>query len=489
MRLKLRTKLALSYAGLFATLLGSSGLAVYELQAYRLRNAADDNLVDHLAGLWGYIDFHGDKPAVKFDPKNPYVVYFLREATRYYQIYDARNGQLLLESDDSALQRLALNPADAVRMVATPMIDTQIRQKVPLRFRSAVFQANGRPYLLRAGVSVEHDLASLAELRFVLLILLPIATAIGIPGAWWMAGRTLRPLRNLEEEASEISIQHLGRRLPLRGTEDELDSLAKTFNQVLSRLDGSVQQMRSFADFMAHELRTPMTILRGDVEVELMRPDLSEEWRAHLVSHLEEFDGLSRLINRFLLIAKAETGGIQLRRDRLDVCDCLASLVRDLEPLSQNYGVEVTLAGDTDVWVSGDREWMERAFLNLLDNALKFTPSGGYIRITTRRIRNTVTVEIRDSGRGINPADLPRIFEHSYRAADAQAQHETPGGLGLTLTKWVIVQHRGTINVTSAPGEGAVFTITLPSLSLFEKMASAGGGHVEKKAVELTEKA
>src|SRR5689334_12609211 len=110
--LKLRTKLALSYAGLFVTLLGTSGFAVYELEAYRLKAAADDNLVDHAAGLWGFIDFCNDKPVLRFDSRNSYVAYFLREATRDYQLYDARNGKLLLESDDSALQQLALSPAD-----------------------------------------------------------------------------------------------------------------------------------------------------------------------------------------------------------------------------------------------------------------------------------------------------------------------------------------------------------------------------------------
>lgn len=467
--LKLRTKLAVSYATLFVTLLGSSGFAVYELLAYRLRDAADDNLMDHVAGLWGYVDFRGDAPAIKFDAHNSYVAYFLREATRYYQIYNADNGKLLLESDDSALQQLAVSPVQAVKFAAHPGIDSSAHNGVPLRFRSAVFQANGRPYLLRVGVSVEHDLADLAELRKVLMWLLPFATTIAVGGAWWTAGRTLRPLRKMENEASEISIQQLGRRLPVRGTKDELDSLSETFNLVLARLEASVKQMRSFADFMAHELRTPMTVLRGEVEVELMRPDLPEEWREHFTSHLEEFDKLSRLINRFLLIAKAETGGIQLRRERFDLLLSLAALARELEPLSQTYGVRVILTGETGVQVLADREWMERAFLNVLDNALKFTPSGGLIQVTTRRVANTVTVEIRDSGRGISAEDLPHIFEHSYRAADSKAHHETPGGLGLALTKWVIVQHRGAIHVTSAPGEGTIFTITLPSTSFSER--------------------
>jgi signal transduction histidine kinase len=315
-------------------------------------------------------------------------------------------------------------------------------------------------------VSIEHDLADLSELRNVLLWLLPLTTTFAVAGAWWMAGRSLQPVRDLEKEASEIGIQQLGHRLSHRGTNDELDSLAATFNQVLSRLDLSVRQMRSFADFMAHELRTPMTVLRGEVEVELMRRDLPQEWREKLESHLEEFDKLSRLINRFLLVAKAETGGINLEKVVLDVSEMLASIAKKLDPVADAHGVKLVLSGDPGIEILADPEWIERAFLNLVDNALKFTPGGGHIGIITRRVRNTVTIEVRDTGRGISGADLPYIFEHSFRSAEAGADHFTPGGLGLSLTKWVVVQHGGTIHVTSAPGEGSVFTITLPSLSL-----------------------
>jgi heavy metal sensor kinase len=482
--LKLRTKLAVSYAALFIILLGSSGIAVYQLVAYRLKAAADDNLVDHLAGLWGYVEFRNDRPAIKFDPHNRYVAYFLRDATRYYQIYDAGNGMLLLQSEISAFDQLAIGEHEVLQLASDPGIDTHTHNKVPLRFRSAVFQANGHSYLLRVGVSVEHDLAELSELRDVLLLLLPFTTALGVTGAWWMAGRSLRPVRDLEKEAGEISIQQLGNRLTHRGTNDELDSLAATFNQVLSRLDLSVRQMRSFADFMAHELRTPMTVLRGEVEVELMRHDLPQEWREKLESHLEEFDKLSRLINRFLLVAKAETGGIHLQRVPLNVTGMIASMARELEPLAHTYGVKLVLSGDHDVEILADPEWIERAFLNLVDNALKFTPGGGHIRIITRRVGNAVTIEVRDTGRGIRDTDLPYIFEHSYRAAETDAQHFTPGGLGLSLTKWVIVQHCGAIHVTSAPGEGSVFTITLPSLS-----APNGGGRLLKTLEEPVEKA
>jgi two-component system, OmpR family, sensor kinase len=325
LRLRLRTQLALLYAILFASLLGIAGFGVYRLMSLRLRADADDNLVDHMAGLWGYIRFTNARPEIKYDPKNQYQAYFLREATRYYQLYDARTGELLLESDDSALLHMAFQPADVLNLQSHPGIDTVYSQPVPVRFRSALFHVEEHPYLLRVGVTVEHDLADLEQLRSVLLRLFPVTTLLAILGAWWMAGRALRPVRDLQREASRISITRLDLRLRRNGTGDELDALAGTFNEVMARLDSGVQQMRNFAGYMAHELRTPMTVLRGETEVELMQPDLPPKWRLHLENHLEEFEKLQRLINRFLLLAKAETGALKLGPRSFD----LSGMIRE----------------------------------------------------------------------------------------------------------------------------------------------------------------
>jgi two-component system heavy metal sensor histidine kinase CusS len=331
-----------------------------------------------------------------------------------------------------------------------------------MRFRSAMFQAGGRQYLVRVGVSTENDLAALSELRRVLLWMIPLTIAIAVLGAWSMAGRALHPLRELEEEAAAISITQLNRRLPNRGTGDELDSLSATFNRVLSQLDDSVVQMRSFADFMAHELRTPMTVLRGEVEVELMRRDLPADWRSHLESHLEEFEKLSRLIDRFLLIAKAETGGIQLQKDRTSLSALTSTTVEMLAPVAESMGIRLSLNGEENVEVFADRVWIERAIYNLLDNALKFTPAGGQVRIKLQNDPSGALLEIADDGCGISPNDLPHIFDRFFRSEDLALNQRSPGGLGLSLTKWIIEQHRGNISVKSAPNEGTTFNIVLP---------------------------
>jgi heavy metal sensor kinase len=463
-RLKLQTKLALGYALLFALLLGIAGAAVHHLMALRLTTEADDNLVDHLAGLWGYIEFRDGKPVVLQDPKNTYVTYFLREATRYYQLYDAGSGSLLLESDDSSIMHLALPSEQARQLAHHPGIDRVASNGVPLRFRSAIFQSKGHSYLLRVGVPVERDLQVIDELRSVLLLLLPITTVIVIAGAWWMAGRSLQPLRILQQEASAISITQLGRKLPVSDAHDELDALAETFNDVFARLNVGVQQIRNIAGYMAHELRTPLTIMRGEAEVELIQPDLPSKCRLHLESKMEEYERLSQLINRFLLLAKAETGDIALHKEPLVISSLINEIATQITPLADHAGVKLETDVDETVCVSADRQWIERALLNLLDNALKFTPRGGTVRVSLRKEDSRAVLEVADTGQGIASENLPHVFDYFYRGEDTL--HPNPaGGLGLTLTKWIVEQHGGTISAASTLGQGAIFTITLPVIA------------------------
>ncbi|MBZ5631079.1 MAG: HAMP domain-containing protein [Acidobacteriia bacterium] len=460
--LKLRTKLALFYAALFAILLASAGITVYRIMALRLTAAADDNLVDHGAGLWGYIQFHAGKPVLTYDTSNHQIAYFVRDATRYYQLYDAASGELLLESTDSSLMHLALPVSEVGRRVGRPGIDVIAVEGVALRLRSALYQANGHFYLLRVGVSVEEDLVDLAELKRVLFLLLPVMTLVGVVGAWWMAGKVLRPLQELQNEASAISITQLHRRLPHRGTRDELDALAATFNQVFTLLEDAVRRMKQFSAYMSHELRTPLTVLRGEAEIALMRPGPPKDWRGLLTSQLEEFDKLDRVIGRFLLLARAEAGQIEFEMVEFDLCALAAGLGKEMIPVAMSRGISLKVACGGEARLVADRGWIERVILNLLDNAIKFTAGGGQVHIVARSAGDRAMVEVSDTGSGIAEAELPHIFDCFYRAHDSRPTRPGGAGLGLALTKWIVEKHGGVIQVDSRVGAGSVFTITLP---------------------------
>ena len=460
--LSLRTRLALLYAVLFAILLLGAGIAVYRILALELTEAADDNLADHCAGLWGYIQFHDGKPVLAYDAGNHEIAYFLRDATRFYQLYDAASGELLLESPSSSLLHLALPVSEVRRWVNRPGSDLIAVGGEALRLRSALFRADGHAYLLRVGVSVEENLEALAGLKHVLLLLVPIMTLVAVVSAWWMAGRALRPLQDLQNEARAISITQLHRRLPDRGTRDELDALATTFNQVFALLEDAVWRMKQFSTSMSHELRTPLTVLRGEAETALMQPGPPANWRELLTSQLEEFEKLDRLTRRFLLLARAETGEVEFEMRPVDVSALVARLGQDMIPVAASSGLRLELACDGEARIVADPGWIERAILNLLDNAIKYTAEGGQVQIAARSVGERALLEVSDTGSGIAANELPHIFDCFYRAGDSRPAGAEGVGLGLALTKWIVESHGGVIQVNSKLGEGSVFTILLP---------------------------
>ncbi len=461
-RVKLRTKIALFYAALFIALVTAAGIAVFHIVEVRQMAAQDDNLVDHCAGLWAYFRFQQGKPSLVYDTRNPQSAYFVRDATRYYQLYDASDGTLLLESEDSALMRLALTPSEALRKVADPIVEQRTIRGVPLRFRSAVFGNNGHDYLLRVAVSMEQQLDNLYELRRVLWLLLPVATLVAVLGAWWIAGRSLRPLQDLENEARSISIDQLHRRLPLRGTQDELDALAATFNQTLARLETAVRRIRQFSATMSHELRTPLTVLQGEAQVALMEENLPESCRTVLASQLEEFAKLKHMINGVLTLTRAEAGEIPLEKHEFDVSELALSISQQMQRLASARGVLIQSNCPNPVPIHGDVAWLERVIANLVDNAIKFTPAGGSVQIVSSIAGGCAVVEISDTGIGISEEALPHIFDPFYQAGDHDAKATEGAGLGLALAEWVVEAHGGRVEVTSQVGAGTRFRVCLP---------------------------
>jgi heavy metal sensor kinase len=279
----------------------------------------------------------------------------------------------------------------------------------------------------------------------------------------WLAGVALRPLIRLADEAGAIDIADLRPRLPIRGAGDELDVVATAFNDTLGRLEHAVGEMRQFSTALAHELRTPLTALRGEVEMAIRQPGSAEEVGRRFASQLEEIDKLKRLIDQVLTLARAEAGEIRLTRESIDLGQLAGSLVDQLEPVAQAKGValhsEPALA---PVVVDGDPNWLERLILNLVDNAIKFTPEGGAIAVSVSREADTARLTVRDTGIGITPERMPHIFERFFRADPARSSGVEGVGLGLSLAKWIVDRHHGRIAVDSQPGKGSTFSIFLP---------------------------
>jgi signal transduction histidine kinase len=259
--------------------------------------------------------------------------------------------------------------------------------------------------------------------------------------------------------------------VPLRGSNDELDRLAETINQTLARLEDAVQQMRQFTASISHELRTPLTTLRGEAEVALMEARSPETYRKVLASQLEEFDKLTQIINQLLTLARAEGGEIHLSHEPVNVSALVASLAGQMEPLAAWKKIQLRLGTDDELFVSGDRGWLECAVLNLLDNAIKFTPEGGLIEVVARRHGSSTLMEVRDTGIGIPAHALPHVFERFYRAEPSRSKEVEGAGLGLALVEWVVKTHEGSVTVESELGKGSCFRIVLPTAQVRQEHA------------------
>ena len=222
--------------------------------------------------------------------------------------------------------------------------------------------------------------------------------------------------------------------------------------------------MRQFSAALAHELRTPLAILRGEAELALTRTQSAAE-RDRLVSQVDEYDRLTRLINQILTLARAEAGEISMARQPVDLTAVGSDVVEQIEPVAAARGITLTCSILPAISVEGDAGWLARLLLILLDNAIKFTPEGGRISVVLASENGMARVSIADSGIGIAAAAMPRLFERFYRADAPRSRQGDGAGLGLALAKWIAEAHDGTIDVVSTPGRGSTFTLLLPTRS------------------------
>ena len=461
--LGVRTKLALFYAVVVGVVLSLLGALFYNTLTLRLERSLNAELDERAAALRGYLVFKDGRPTLHYNTDDPEESYFIRTATRYYQVYDAASGELLVQSPELDLLDLALSPAEVRDLAAHPRFTELDTPEGRVRFHNYVIHDRShRAYLVQVGTSLASVDSTREELLGTLLLIIPAGVLFAGLAGWWMARSALKPVQALTAGAREVNISRLDRRLPLRGTGDELDRLADTFNQVFERLEAAVEQMRQFTDSISHELRTPLTALRGEAEVTLLRARSAEDYRQVLVSQLEEFDKLTRMINELLILARAEAGEIRLEKKPTDLAAMVRSLAEAMELVAASKNLQLQVDAPAPVVVAADAQWLERVVLNLLDNAIKFTPAGGRIALEVKKEDGSGCLAVRDTGAGIPAEALPHIFDRFYRADPSRSREVDGAGLGLALVQWIVREHHGEVKVESEPGRGTCVVVRLP---------------------------
>jgi heavy metal sensor kinase len=462
--LTLRTRLTLVCSTAFAALLILVGIGGWRLFARQLDADATERLEQLTAGLHGYLFFPQGVPAIVFDRRDADQAAFVDEATRYYQIYDARSGRLLVQSPGLEPLGVSFTSAEVRRFLADLQPVTIETAYGRFRIASSVVSArDGGRYLLQVAVSLESMDQALR--RYVDLWRWRVLPALlaALAGIWWVARAALMPLSRLAAETKRVGIGTLDRRVTVRGAGDQLDEVAEAFNQTLGRLERSVGEMRQFSSALAHELRTPLTALRGEIELALGRAPADSDLQRSLASQIEEIDTLSRLISQLLTLARAESGEIPLKHERVDLGALAAVIVDELDPVAAAHHIDLGCAVSDAASVCGDRDWLERLLINLLDNALKFTRADGRVVLSVAREGALARITVRDTGIGIAPAALPHIFDRFYRADASRSSRVEGAGLGLSLVRWIVERHQGRVEVESRVGEGSTFTVWLPT--------------------------
>jgi heavy metal sensor kinase len=320
----------------------------------------------------------------------------------------------------------------------------------------------GQEYVVLLLAPLESVDAHLASMRTVLLTSgLVVLLLLGVL-AYWLARKALAPVTRLRRSLDAISADHLDQRLAMPNPDDELGLLAQTINAMITRLDRSFAEVRRFTADASHELRTPLTALRSEVEVALRKQLSTPEHLQLLGSLLEELGRMTRLTDQLLVLSRRDAGVEHFESAPLDLGGLVAEVIDTMQPIADSKEVQLKVDAQEDVQALGDKGRLRQVFINLLDNALKYTPEGGTVtvRVEKRNLAGTVTVE--DTGIGIPKEHVPYVFDRFYRVDKARTRAEGGTGLGLSIAQSIVKAHGGTIEISSCPDQGTVCTVWFP---------------------------
>ncbi len=314
--------------------------------------------------------------------------------------------------------------------------------------------------ILQVGVSTEEQEALLETFREVFAGFMIPAIILGIGGGSFLAYRALRPVRSLIQTIRSVSTGRMDARVPTSQTRDELDELVMLFNAMLEKIETLIKGMHGSLDAVAHDLRTPLTRLRGTAEMALRSAQSQDASREALADCVEEADRILTMLNTLMDISEAETGAMRLHMEEMNIANLIRDTVELYVHVAEDKKVSLHTSYPNDLFLSADANRMRQVMANLMDNAVKYTPSGGRIDLEAFPRDHQAVITIKDTGVGISSEDAPRIWNRLYRGDQTRSQRGL--GLGLSLVKAVVQAHNGRIEVSSKPGAGSLFTLYLP---------------------------
>lgn len=451
----MRFKLTLWYVGAMIVVLGLYAASVYTVVSRSASRGLDDRVYGDFQWAAEMADQRPDGTLTWFEGDD-------EVDSPWLQVWDP-GGRLLYRSVGAENHPLP----ESASLVADPNDRIVSITKATARFRllSGLSTIGGRPVVIQVARSEAQMQRELRELMLVLALGLPLGVAAAGLGGYSLARRALAPVDRMAERARIITAERLSERLPVDDPDEELGRLASVFNDTLSRLESSFEQMRRFTADVSHELRTPLTAIRSVGEVGLRGSRDERAYRSIIGSMLEEVDRLTRLVDRLLALSRAEAGEATLAVDVVDLGGLAEDAVAHLGVLAEErrQSVEVERFGHATALV--DRVVLRQALINLLDNAIKYTPLGGQIRVRVSELTAGAMIEVSDTGPGVRDEPRARIFDRFYRNAAVTPTEIGGAGLGLAIAKWAVEVNGGRLTLERASQTGSTFRINLPPIA------------------------
>ena len=401
-------------------------------------------------------------------------------------VYDS-SGKLVASSHTDSLAGYALrHPVDLVRVgselhrrrVPARQVFTVGSGEAAYRVVSEPATIFGARYLVASAYPLHGNRETMEAVGTTYAIAIPILLLIAAAGGYFLAARSLAPVAMMSARAAEISSTNLNERLPVGSRRDELSALASVVNGLLERLEQAFAQQRRFMADASHELRTPVAVLRTEADVTLSRPNREEsEYRESVAVMRDSARRLGRIVDDLFLLARADAGHLPLRREPLYLEEVVDTAARVVRTLAQERGVRIDIMPLDDSPFDGDADLLGRLMLNLLDNAIKHSPTGGTVTLSLVRVGHEYWIGVADEGPGIPRDAQGQIFERFFRADKARARdsatHTSGAGLGLAIGRWIAEAHGGRLELVRSDSSGSEFQVALPAELDRGQLASA----------------
>jgi two-component system, OmpR family, sensor kinase len=464
----LRARLAFWHAGLLAvTLILLSGLTLLILRSV-LSSRADEALYDYADKTAARIATALYQGTLTGPPDFQRLLSELpQDLGRSVQVVDARTGSIVAQLQGLTDSKLPLDMDTRIKAMRGQVMYQTVTGPFehPVRIVTVPVQmGESVPYMVQSAGSLEGVEYALQRTSAILLILTPLVFGFSLLGGWKLVGGSLRPVDEMTRTAMAMEPGRLDHRVEPTGSDDEIARLASAFNEMMGRLDRSFRQIRQFSADASHELKTPLTSIRGEAEVALMGDLEPEQYRKTLRSIVDEVERMSAIVENLLLLARADAEQVQLRREPLALEDLVLRVYEQMEGIARRKGVGLEIGEIDSVEAQGDSLWLGQILTNLVNNAVKYTPSGGKVTLALRLGEDdrSARISVTDTGHGIAPEHLPRLFDRFYRVDSGRSREAGGVGLGLNIAQWAAHSHGGEITVESKVGQGTTFTLVLP---------------------------